>query len=220
MGDAFHRTLFPGTATVCGRELPPLTLWRLACLQAIASPFLSRDSKQRIDVPALLLALRAVATPNLEPPDLATRFRDRRDYWRYSRSQAKFEREAKTFVQWLCVHQLRPELWQNDDGDSGREITAPYILAQVASLMAAGMTHREAWDTSPGYADWLILAKGERESERIKFFSSEDEEINAQLAQAAPRTEAEIIAQAKADLPAKTFDRWLAARNKLNTTTK
>jgi hypothetical protein len=212
MKNAFHRSLFPGIATVCGVELPPLTLWRMACLQAVESPFISPDSATKIDLAALLLAVRVVRAGNLEAPDLRVTFRDKLTYWRHKKNRAYFESNARAFVDWLNAHSIRPELWQDDDGETGRQITAPYLVAQVVALMSCGMAHVEAWNTVPGYADWLILAKAERECDRVKFHDDTDDEINAEVDAMNQRSEAEIIAQAKADLSQESFNRWLSAR--------
>jgi len=217
MSESFQRTLFPGTAIICGRALPPLTFWRLQCLQTIGSPFLASGADSQVTLLDLLLALRAVSTVNLVPPVLRPSLADRLRYLLRRRSRPYFERQAVLFMQWLSLHQLRPELWQHEQDDS-RAITAPLILSQIAALMNAGMTHAEAWDTSPGYAAWLLTARAERESDRIKFATDDDDEINRMCDELALRDESEIIAQAKLDLPPATFEAWLSQRtvNKVN----
>lgn len=212
MNEPFQRTLFPGTAHIAGRVLPPLTFWRLACLQAINSPFLGQSADTVITLADLLLAIRAVNTVNQVPPDLRPSLRDRIYYRRHKNNRALLDRESAHFLQWLGVHQLRPELWQNDDSGSMRSITAPYVLSQIVSLMHAGMTHQEAWDTSPGYAAWLTTAAAERESDRIRFRTEDDDEINLMCDELEQRDEAQIIAQARADLPPEVFTSWLSAR--------
>lgn len=211
--ESFLQTLFPGRARVCVRLLPPLTLWRLACLQAIRSPFL--DAQATWTLKDLLIALRAVATPNMQPPDMRQTWRDLWLLHRHGRSKAYLEAHAATFVQWLSLHQLRPEIWQpqGDDAAAARDITAPVLLSNVAALMELGMTHAEAWDTAPGYATWLILAHAERHNDRVQFADdSEDAEIDQMLSDLEKRDEAAIIAQAKADLPPAAFEKWLQQR--------
>lgn len=214
MSEPFQRTLFPGTAHIGGRALPPLTFWRLACLQAIGSPFLQAADTQ-VTLADLLLAVRAVTTVNLVPPDLRPSWRDRLLYRRRKANRAWFEREATNFLQWLSLHQLRPELWQNDDDSSLRTITAPPLLNQITGLMHAGLSHTEAWDTAPGYASWLITAAAERDSAAIRFATADDTAFDAELADHDLRSESDIIAQARLDLDPATFDRWLAARSSL-----
>ena len=216
MSDQFLRILFPGEARVCGRTLPHLTLWRLACLFAIQSPFLSTAAKGgTFTLSDLLLAVRAVSTRNQCAPSLRPRLRD---LFRllFRRKNKKYrEQHATCFVEWLSLHQLSPELWDNEDSDN-RTISAPFILSQVAGLMELGMTHPEAWDTSPGYAKWLLAANAERHTDRVKFFTEDDDEINMATAALDQRSEAEIIAQAKSDLPPDAFERWVSARQNLN----
>lgn len=212
MSEPFQRTLFPGTAHICGRALPPLTFWRLACLQAIGSPFLGHDAETEVTLADLLLALRAVNTINLVPPDLRPSWRDRLLYRRRKSNRAWFEREATNFLQWLALHQLRPELWQNDDDSSVRSITAPLILTQIVGLMHAGLSHTEAWNTAPGYAAWLTTAAAERDTDRVRFATDDDTEFDHELDALDLRSESDIIAQARADLDPATFDRWLSLR--------
>lgn len=209
MSEPFFHVLFPGQARVCGRSLPPLTLWRLACLQAVRSPFLAASGD--FTLADLLCALRTVRTPNLTAPDLRPRWRDLLTLTLHRRSARYREKHGATFIQWLALHQIRPELWQAED-TSSREITAPLILSQVVALMDCGLTHAEAWNTSPGYASWLITAKAERDNDRVKFATDDDDEINRMCDELALRDEAEVLAQAKADLPPAVFERWLAAR--------
>jgi hypothetical protein len=206
----FLQTLLPGTPRICGHEMPPLTLWRLTCLHAIGSPLLTGAS---FDLADLLLAIRAVSTPNLTPPDLRPTFRHRWHYRRHKKNSSYLEEQASIFMRWLSLHQTRPELWQPEDDSETRSITAPPVLSQVCALMECGLTHSEAWDTSPGYASWMIAARAERNSDRVQFVDDiEDEQIEAMLDELEQRDETAIIAQAKADLPSAVFEKWLAAR--------
>lgn len=215
MSDQFLRILFPGQARVCGRALPPLTLWRLACLFAIQSPLLSGSRKSgTFTLSDLLLAVRAVSGRNQRSPSLRPKLRDifTLIFWRKNKTYR--EKHGSAFVEWLAVHQLSPELWENEDSDN-RQISAPFILSQVAGLMSLGMTHNEAWDTPPSYAKWLLAAHAERQTDRVKFYTEEDDEINMATAALDQKSEADIIAQAKADLAPEAFERWVSSRQNL-----
>jgi len=213
MSESFFRVLFPGQARVCGRKLPPLSLWRLACLQAIQSPFLQASAEGgTFTLADLLLAIRAVSTPNLTPPNLRPRLRDVFTLIRCRHRAHYREKHGAIFLKWLALHQLRPELWQNEDNEA-RDISAPLILSHIAGLMDAGLSHTEAWSSAPGYASWLLAAGAERESDRVKFHNEDDDEINRITAELDLRSEAEVLAQAKLDLPAAMFEKWVAARN-------
>lgn len=215
MSDQFLRILFPGQAKVCGRALPELTLWRLACLFAIQSPFLSTANKGGLfTLSDLLLAVRAVTAGNQCAPSLRPSIRDALTLIFRRKNQQYREKHASCFVAWLSLHQLSPELWENED-EGSREISAPFILSQVAGLMELGMTHAEAWNTSPGYAKWLLAANAERQTDRVKFYNEDDDEINMATAALDERTEADTLAQAKADLSPEAFDQWLSARQTL-----
>ncbi len=116
-----------------------------------------------------------------------------------------FRQQARLFVEWLKVHQLSPELWR-DEIHEPRLITAPLVMSQVSGLLQIGLTHEESWNTSPGFASWLLLSAAERENNSIKFADEEPTLI------AAPTmSEHEIIAQAKREL-GKSFAAWYSAR--------
>lgn len=215
MSEQFLRILFPGQARVCGRALPQLTLWRLACLFAIQSPFLSIDKQSgTFTLSDLLLAVRAVKARNQCAPSLRPRIRDLLTLIFRRKNKAYRDKHGSCFVEWLSLHQLPPELWENE-GSENRTISAPFILSQVAGLMGLGMTHSEAWDTSPGYAKWLLAAHAERQTDRVRFFTEDDEEINRVTAALDERTEAETQTKYKADLPPAIYERWLSARQTL-----
>lgn len=211
MHDRFWHTLFPPRAVICGRSLPPLTLWRLAALQALDSPFLSPDPARMVTPGDLCLALRIAATPNLQAPDLRPRWLDARLRRRLERHRAEFHMEAAAFLEWLRVHQLMPELWRSELHEP-RHITAPLVMSQVAGLLSLGIPHAQAWDMTPGYAAWLTLTAAEREHEGIKFFDEEEAAASiADLPDLDAMSEEDILAQARADLgPA--FEAWHAAR--------
>ena len=215
MSEQFLRILFPGQASVCGRALPQLTLWRLACLFAIQSPFLSIDKQSgTFTLSDLLLAVRAVKARNQCTPFLRPSVRDLLTLIFRRKNKAYREKHGSCFVEWLSLHQLSPELWENEDSDN-RTISAPFILSQVAGLIGIGMIHAEAWDTSPGYAKWLLAAHAERQTDRVKFYNDDDDEINMATAALDQRTEAETLAHAKADLSPAAYERWLSARQNL-----
>lgn len=208
--ERFFRTLFPGTVTVCGVELPPLTLWRLAALQAVQSPFVASDPRTVITPADLTFALQIARCGNMQAPDIKWSFKA----WKWTRKMQKngllFRQQARLFVEWMKVHQLTPELWR-DELHEPRYITAPLVMSHVAGLLQLGINHEDAWNMSPGYAAWLILAGAERENNSIKFADDKPmERINK------PRTESEIIEQAQREL-GKGFASWYAARQeKLN----
>lgn len=207
--ERFFRTLFPGRATVCGVALPPLSLWRLAALQAIGSPFIASNPKTRITPPDLTLAVQAVTCGNMEPPDLRPNWRSRRWTRKMGKNLALWHSQATAFAAWLNAHQMTPELWR-DELREPRYITAPLVMSQVAGLVKLGIPHAEAWDTSPGYAAWLLLTAAERECDGIKFASDSEPEVPP-----IPTNEDEIREQAKRDL-GRNYQAWLAARIKNN----
>lgn len=205
--ERFFRALFPGRVTVCGKTLPQLSLWRLSALQAVQSPFVCGNAETMVTPSDLTLAVQIVTCGNMQPPDMRPGFWA----WRWTRKMQKnpvlWHQQARLFVFWLQSHQLSPELWR-DELREPRYITAPLVMSQVAGLVKLGIPHAEAWDTSPGYASWLLLTAAERECDGIKFAGDEPPEMPPPL-----NDEAAIREQAKKDL-GRNFPAWLDARLK------
>jgi len=222
MSDTFHHVLFPGTVTVLGIPLPPLSLWSLSVLQAIGSPFVASDAgtparNDDFTLADLQVAVRCACAPLLKQPDLRPRLRDRWLWHRKHRSQPYLQAQAARFCAWLATHQRSPVLWAQENAED-RYLTAPLVLSTVAALMDLGMTHSEAWSCSPGYARWLILAKAERESNAVRFATDDDtdNQPDDELFDAFEQlSESDLIAQARADLPPETFAAWLKARSSI-----
>lgn len=212
--EAFHQALFPPETKVLGYRLGTLSLWHLAALQALRSPFLAHDADRTIRFGDLHLAVRVCAHPPGSALRLRPRWRDLAARLLHGRNAARFERAATIFIGWLLLHQHRPELWQaaGEAAAAQRAISAPHILSQVAALIALGIPHGEAWAMSPGYAAWLIAAAAERTCASVRFFTEEDQAFADKLAAAPVPAEDEVIQLARDNLPAAEFERWLAAR--------
>jgi len=205
--ERYAKTLFPGIARVCGIDLPRLTLWRVEALRAIESKFLSLDGSTVITPADLTLAIRCLDCKYPNTPELRPTWHLKRWHWRMKRNKALFVAECEKFVEYLTTFSIRPELWRQEDAKAFRPISAPNGLYQIASLLEIGLTHNEAWETSPAYAQWLITTHAEKQSDKVRFVREEDSiiEHDEEL------TEEQILAIAKADLGDK-FDEWLAAR--------
>lgn len=218
MQEAFHIAFFPPGLRLLGRTLRPLTLWHLAALEALHSPFLSPDPGAQVRPGDLLLALRVCAHAPLSPLRLRPSVKDLWYRLRYRRGQA-WQRHARTFVAWLQLSRTLPEMWATEPGEgetAPRGISAPPTLSRVTALMESGLTWSEAWAVSPGLADWIIGARAERHQPAVRFVTDEeraDMEAEAEEdAQAEPMSEAEIIALAKARLSPDQFQAWHTAR--------
>lgn len=217
MTEPFLRALLPAHVRVCGRWLPPLHLWALAGLQAVASPLLAHD--RALSAADLLIACRIARTAVLQPFALQPRARDLPRLWLLARSPAARLRATAILRTWLDAGHSLPELWDADH-DSARLVSAPAILNRLVGLLELGISHREAWALSPGYATWLITAAAERHSDRVRFTHERDAELDdhTDAIDTASMTETAIIDQARADLPAPLFAQWLAARQQPATT--
>jgi hypothetical protein len=208
--DAFFFTLFPGVAKCCDRELPPLSLWRLCSLEAIESVFICGSSEDEITPESLLLAIRALDCKYPETPSLLPTAQDIRWINRLRNDREFFEQEARTFIEYIKRHTIRPELWQNEGPSEMRPLTAPSALVAVTGLMKLGMTHTEAWATAPGYAQWLLLTESERQSDKVRFFRQSDLEQTPDDFE--DMTEEQIIERAREVIPPEMFENWLEAR--------
>jgi len=209
MQEDFQHALFPPALRVMGRTVQGLSLWHLAALHSVQSPFLSCDPALRIVVGDLLIALRIVQARPWTALQLRPRMVDILTRLRYRRT---WQQHARAFTQWLRAQQVTPDLWQRVDDGAPRQITAPVILSKVAALMAMGFSHSDAWALSPGYAEWIALAHAERTVPGVKFLTDEDRADMAAEAKKPMLTNAECIALAEAELSPDHFRHWFAAR--------
>lgn len=205
--ERYAKTLFPGIARVCGIDLPRLTLWRVEALRAIDSKFLSADGSTVITPADLTLAIRCLDCEYPNTPDLRPTLKLK--WWtrKMQRNKPLFLTECQKLIEYLTTFSLRPELWQQADAKAFRTISAPQGLHQVSTLLEIGLTHLEAWETSPAYAQWLITAHAEKQSDKVRFVREEDSIIEHDE----DLTEEQILEFAKRDLGDR-FDEWLAAR--------
>ena len=209
MQEDFQHALFPPALRIMGRTVQGLSLWHLAALHSVQSPFLSADPERRVVVGDLLIALRIVQARPWAALQLCPRLADILTRLRYRRT---WQQHARAFAQWLRAQQITPELWQRVDEGAPRQITAPVILSKIAALMAIGFSHDEAWALSPGYAEWIALAHAERTVPGVKFLTDPDRADMAAEAEEPMLTDAECIALAQAELSPDHFLAWLAAR--------
>ncbi len=199
MDDSFFRALFPGTHRVLGRTLPALTPWRLLCLHAISSPFVTPGAVATLaDIQLAVKCCRARA-----PHQPAFRLTCR-DTWQrfWHEYDAAFVRaQAQLFVDYLIAYQQRPRFWENET-HKGKLASAPQILSTVAELQrCTNLTHDEAWNgIAPGYATWLIATIAEQQGAELRFLWEADEEPDERLIDLESLSDADLEAHIAADI--------------------
>lgn len=210
MHESFFLHLFPPQYRVLGQDLPPLSLWHLAALEAIESPFLGGKGAQ-IQLGDLQAAVRVCLTRWPDQPEIRPRLRDWWQQLRYRTDERYLRQHAKAFHAYLQLHCTPPEIWEDEEGIP-RTITAPSVLSRVAALSNfPAFTLDAIWnDVTPGYALWLLCANAERETGRVRFASDEDDAL-PDLEQS---SEEELYELAVRELGKARADVWLAARIK------
>jgi len=201
---------------ICGRRLQPLCLGHLINLHAVRSPLLPEadDIDLRIFPADLLIAARICSEPWPHPGNLRPRLRD--VLWRLAleRFPRLFRRQLYWWNAYFSDFTSFPEFW-NDESGCARTLTAPAMLSKAAFLVAnTNLTEARIWSMPLARVDFYIAAILERQTGDIRFLWEGDLEDVEQPE--AVLTEEQIIAQARADLPADRFASWLAARRKRN----
>jgi hypothetical protein len=206
VSEAFYRLLFSSQTKVLGRQLPPLSLWHLALLEGIGSPFVSANPGDQIDLADIQAAVRICSVRWPNHPKLKPSLRDVYHAWRYRGNKRFVRQNAQALMAHIRLHCAPPELWEQVTHE-GREITAPHILSRVVGLVALGIDYARIWnDIPPGMSLYLLNAAAEREGAHVRFVRPEDSE---QLPDA-PKTEQEIREQMSRDkIPAAQIERFI-----------
>lgn len=197
MSEAFYRLLFSSRTKVLGRKLPPLSLWHMALLEGIDSPFISDAPGGRIELADVqaATAICQVRWPNL--PRLTPSLRDVVQAWRYRGSTRFIRKHTEALKAHIRLHLTPPDVMWDQAFDSNREITAPHILTRVVGLVSMGIDYQRIWnDISPGMSLWLLNASAERAGASLRFVRKEDLAVEPTKA---PQTEKELRALMKAD---------------------
>ena len=209
--EAYYRQLFAPQYIVLGKTLPPLSLWHLAALEALASPFVTRQGS--FDLADLQVAVKICLTRWPQQPVLRPTAVDLAQQRRRRGNQTYLAREARAFTDYLALHNRPPEIWESEM-DKPRLLSAPAVLSRVAGMLKfPALTLDQIWnDISPGQALWLLCATAERETGEIRFVTDEDHE------EAPPKEdredEAATYAFAVQQLGQTRADAWWAARQR------
>jgi len=187
-------------------------MWRIEALKAIGSKFLNLDPLTKLEPHDLTLAIRCLQCEYPNPPDLTPRLWDHITTFLLRRSKERFVRECVKFAEYLSVFTARPKLWRMEDVTGQRKLSAPDGLSVVVALMSAGISLDQAWDMSPSWAHYLITAKAERESDKVRFARDDDfTDDDFMDDEFENMSEEEIVEMARSELGS-SFDAWHAAR--------
>jgi hypothetical protein len=151
------------------------TLWHHALLGAFESPFLSSDPGARVDIGDLLIALNVCRTSWPRRPASPVRAMLAHPTWPLRlRRPGALVRHSTVFVEWLHSHHSGPLFWSDSSRQAGG-LTAPDVYSLVYGLTSkAGLSQREAWDSTPGQAQTILGAVAELEGAQIQFADPAD----------------------------------------------
>ena len=211
MEENFLLSLYPGRHVILGVTLPLFSFWHLLGLHAIRSPFVIKDGIAELK--DLQLAVKICQSRYPDQPDLRTWTSDAWLFFRRRNDIAFVGDQCARFVFYKECHEALPEFWDNENEIVPRSLTAPAILARVASLARRpGFTHSEIWnDIAPGYACWLSSAMAEQEGAELRFQREEDLEED-DLPDLTKLSEEELYQVVLKDLGKEGADTWLANR--------
>jgi hypothetical protein len=173
----FYESVFATCYKVLGKRLPPLSLWHLAALEAVESPFVTGRGNVSLGDIQMAVQICQSRWPNRpEPrPTLWTRVQN---IWR-NRNERYVREQAEIMAAHIAHHQIFPDVWSDEGG--GKPLGAPAVLTRVVGLIAINVSLDQAWNhISPGMASWMISADAERKG-NLEIVSDRDKAIMADL---------------------------------------
>jgi hypothetical protein len=215
MREPFFRQLFPPVYRVLGRTLPPLSLWHVAALEAINSPFVQpHGSGGRTELSDVQIAVQICLTRWPDQPRLEPTLRHWLQQFFYRGSSRYVRRHAQAFAAYFQCHSAPPELWE-DEKTAPRFLTAPSVLSRVAGLSCfPAYTVDSIWnDVTPGYALWLLCANAERQTGALRFATEEDDEPD-NLPDLKAKSDEELYKIAVREMGEAKAKLWLERRKK------
>lgn len=204
--ESYYHALLAPEAKICGTRLGNYTLWHHALLSALGSPFL--DAEGTVDAPDLLLAVQ-VCRPRW-PRRPRTRISAHSVLWRrLLRNRDRLHYHAAAFGGWLDAHMAGPMFFR-DTTKTGGGLSAPETLGLVYGLTSlAKISQEEAWETSPGLAQYILGAVAELKGAELTF--ADPEELTDEAAPRPLTERAEVQARAEIDLGPEGARRFMEA---------
>lgn len=157
----FYESVFATQYRVLGVKLPPLSLWHLAALDAVESPFVTW--RGNVCLGDIQIAVQICRTRWPKRPDIRPTLWTRLQNLALNRNERYVRGQAEMLAAHIAHHCIYPPVW-SDEG--GKPIGCPPQLNRVVSLLALNVGLSEAWnDISPGMASWMIAAEAERQGQ-------------------------------------------------------
>lgn len=170
--ERFFQSLFTPAFTVLGRKLPPLSLWHLAALEAIESPFIT--GRGNVSLGDIQAAVQICMSRGPAILDLRPTLRDKWQNLIWNRNAKFVTKHATALSAHLASSQIYPELWRSED-KGGASPGSPNILLRVAALMDVGFSLSEALnDITPAMASWITASMGEYRGQGNSIVSDKD----------------------------------------------
>lgn len=156
----FYESIFAPAYRVLGHKLPPLSLWHLAALEAIESPFITGQGDVRLgDIQS---AVQICLTRWPSKPALKPTWLDCVQNLLWNRNRSIVKRHAETLAAHIAHYQIHPEMWREGEEEGKGGPKSPHILLRASALIDLGLSMNVVMnDISPAMASWLICGTNE-----------------------------------------------------------
>ena len=159
MNDSLTEALHHVQHRCLKRRLFPLSLRHAFSLAVAESPFFTGDAEE-ITLDDLRQAVEICARPGDFFLEGAQSSILKRDWRRFRTRKADPASEILRFHAYLGDYCSTPQVWARGEGTP---LKVNWIFSTVAGLMVnLGMSREDAWELSPGEAQWLIVAGAEQ----------------------------------------------------------
>ena len=186
---------------VCGVTLANLSVWHMAILEAIESPFVSEGEAGLRDI-IILAKVAQCSYP--DEPNLKPLFRDGWWLYRMSRDSNLAAVQMIKLRKWFDVQMSAPVLYKSiDENKKVKGTSSPTMLALVSALVSrSNETFHTVWNMRMSEARWYDVSLAEQDGVELTI-SYDNEEPAAETPDGA-----EAIELARSVLSEKQFDEW------------
>jgi hypothetical protein len=150
MLEGFYSCVFHDAPKVLGYKLRTFSVYHLALLRAVNSPFISGLEIRPSDV----IIFAKICTLKHGEILKSFSFYDRVKERYLCLNQHVFIKNVLNLMQFRENSMAGPTYWESEKGISLRDLSAPYEAALVVKLTKAGF--RNAWDMQIGLSMWLM----------------------------------------------------------------
>ena len=155
MNDKLIEAFFEAPHTVLGRRLKPLTLRHAFVLAAADNELLTGGEGCTVD--DIYQAVEICSRDGLYFFGDNTPSEIRKTWWHWRTRKYDMVDEFIKLGRYFEDYTPRPEVWTSGSGKKGAG--CHWIISTIAGLMKhLGMSKDDAWNESPGSANWLLVA--------------------------------------------------------------